>query len=438
MDLRHNAEAELARLEVIKLALAIFVALTAMAAGVVLSAHRFGLVWANAFGLILLCLLGWYLAGTVVSQRESEQAARERDRQYTQLFEQAPVGYHEVDRAGRIVRVNQTELDLLGYSKEEMIGRPFWHFVVEKEEAEQTFLARLTEAGSAIACFERTRIRKDGSSFASRSQSRALLDETGQIVGFRTTIQDVSEHKRMQTAALQARKGEAVMVLAGGIAHDFNNLLSIVYGYLNLAQMELEDRNLDVTLLQKAEQGLLDAKELTSKMIQLTGGAGSGKIPVAIDQELEKWVSEVAQRYGTAVQFNFLQTVRNVSVDREQMRQAIQNVVINAVEAMSNGGILQVEAANLSFSQPDDFPELSLPPGDYVLLTIRDEGQGIAEDILPKIFDPYFSTKERGVQKGLGLAVTAAVIRRHGGTFAVETKMGFGTSFHVYLPATES
>lgn len=393
--------------------------------------------WIYGAAVALLMPAAAVLARILGAGRRAECALNECEQRYARFFNETPVACHEVDREGRIVRVNRTELELLGYSAEQMLGHYAWEFFREKDEAQRPVAARLKGAREDVVRFERTRIRKDGSTFISASESRPLRGVTGQVIGFRTWFQDISAQKKLQAELVNSRRAQAVTVLAGGIAHDFNNLLGIVGGYLSLAQLDIDRREDALELMRKAEQGIRDAKQLTQKMLELTGGAGTERVSMALERELEGWVTDAVEISGVQVTYNFLEQLHPVSVDREQMRQAIQNVIRHALEAMPGGGVVQVEAANLSFTRAEDFPELDLTPGDYVLLTIRHQGERIREDLLEHVFDPYFSPTKRHGRNGLGLTVTAAVVHKHGGRITVESRVGAGTKFHIYLPAAQ-
>ena len=223
---------------------------------------------------------------------------------------------------------------------------------------------------------------------------------------------------------------ESISILAGGIAHDFNNILTAILGSVNLAKVHAVDSLVKEKLV-KIEKASIQAKDLTQQLLTFSkGGAPIKKVTSLVG--LIKDSTTFALR-GSKVKCQFLipKTLWPAEVDEGQIGQMISNLIINADQAMPEGGTVQVQAENVVISSDCEVP---LNPGRYIQISVEDQGIGIPKQYLTKIFDPYFTTKQEG--SGLGLATSYSIIKNHGGCITVESHVGTGTVFHVYLPAS--
>lgn len=249
-------------------------------------------------------------------------------------------------------------------------------------------------------------------------------------------FEDITEYKRnqeernrLQTQALHAQKLEAIGTLAGGIAHDFNNLLTGIMGNLSVAL--LKSGNDDVsTSLQRALQACERATSLTRQLLTFAKGGAPVK-QLASVAEIVRDSAEFALRgANVACEFAITDGLWAAEVDTGQLSQVISNLVINADQAMPNGGLLNISIENVEF----DMPSHNLSPGRYIRITVSDNGGGISKTSIGRIFEPYFTTKPSG--NGLGLATTHSIITRHGGQIEVTSEVGCGTAFTIYLPVS--
>jgi signal transduction histidine kinase len=253
----------------------------------------------------------------------------------------------------------------------------------------------------------------------------------GRIIGGVVTFLDVSERRRMEGELLNMRKLESLGVLAGGIAHDFNNLLTGVLGNLSLAREEVGPGSALRELLDESEQAAQRARALTQQLLTFSKGGAPVK------KELSAWgIVEESATFalrGSAVRGELApaEGLWSLEADAGQLAQVIQNLVINGVQAMPRGGTLTVLGDNVELGTASGLP---LGAGRYVRISVHDEGEGIPPEHLQRIFDPYFTTKRTGV--GLGLATVYAIVRKHGGHVSVASRLGGGTTFEVWLPAT--
>lgn len=250
------------------------------------------------------------------------------------------------------------------------------------------------------------------------------------------TIEMALYKAKMERELLKSKKMEAMGVLAGGIAHDYNNLLAAIMGYISLAMDEVERDERAFELLQEAEKALFLARDLTQKFLTFSEGEAPMKQTISIN-ELVKDATELAL-VGSNVRCEYLfpPDIWQVDIDYEQIWQVIHNIVINSKEAMPEGGTITVKGDNVTIQKGDS--DLHLSGGAYVAIHISDEGVGIPEKDLHRIFDLYFSTKSRGSQKGMGfgLSIAYSIVRKHEGTIHVKSQPGIGTKVSVYLPAS--
>ena len=232
---------------------------------------------------------------------------------------------------------------------------------------------------------------------------------------------------------------EAVGTLAGGIAHDYNNLFAIIMGNLSMAQEETEPHSVMAGLLREIEQASSKARDLTHQLMSLSQGGYPIKELGFIESLLKEIPGKIQAHDGIEFIFSIQDDLWPVEYDSRQMHYAISNVLINAMEAMPQGGTITIQAENQVIEEKDKDSPLILSEGKYVKISIKDEGGGIPEEHLDRIFDPYFSTKERGVQKGMGMGLTTAyaVVEKHGGHIMVNSTTGVGTTVTIYLPVAE-
>lgn len=246
------------------------------------------------------------------------------------------------------------------------------------------------------------------------------------------------DRKKLEDELFNAKKLEAIGVLAGGIAHDFNNLLFVIMGNINMAQLKIEREHEAQRHLVEAEKACLRAKDLTQKFITFSSGGGPVKSRISM-RELVSTIAELVLR-GSMASWKIGGTERpwDVEVDETQMRQVFTSLIENAGEAMSRGGLVSISTENVQIDGAGAVA-MELGEGRYVKVSIADDGIGIPEENMPNIFDPYFSTKYRGSQKGMGfgLAIAHSVIKKHSGRLKVESIPGKGTIVSVLIPAAD-
>jgi PAS domain S-box-containing protein len=259
-----------------------------------------------------------------------------------------------------------------------------------------------------------------------------LRDSKGDIFAGIELIRDITERKRMEEELLKTEKLESLGLLAGGIAHDFNNLLTGILANLDLAKLHLERNNFPYERLVEAEKASLRAKDLVKQLSTFAKGESPIKKATSVGDLLRESAPFVLAGSNVRCAFEIPDDLWVVHADKGQLSQVIQNLIINADQAMPRGGTIEISARNVNI-RPED--ELPLPLGNYIKITIIDQGTGIEAEHIDKMFDPYFTTKEEG--NGLGLTVAYSIVKKHDG-FIMAVPNIIGTSFHIYLPASQS
>ncbi|PKM79381.1 MAG: hypothetical protein CVU88_06090 [Firmicutes bacterium HGW-Firmicutes-13] len=246
-------------------------------------------------------------------------------------------------------------------------------------------------------------------------------------------VDNITERKKMEAEFLRASKLESIALLAGGIAHDFKNILTVIMGNVSLARNNVDNTDKKFLWLKNAEKAVLQARELTSQLQTFAKGGEPVKKVTSIEELMKEVISFSLSGTGVTCRFFFPEKLFLVDADESQMSQVINNLILNAVQAMPDGGIIEVFGENIDTDMEKVEQGIILPKGQYVKISIRDEGSGIENEYLQKIFDPFFTTKQEGT--GLGLTTSYSIIKKHGGYLTVESKVGMGTTFYIYLPA---
>lgn len=248
---------------------------------------------------------------------------------------------------------------------------------------------------------------------------------------FVVMFDDITARKQTEEDILKAQKLESVGILAGGIAHDFNNILTVILGNISLAKVNVKSDHKIYDLLSATEAASKRAQALTMQLLTFAKGGAPVKEVYSIAKILKESALFVLTGSKSKCDFSIVNNLWTVEADAGQISQVINNIVINANQAMSEGGVIQIRAENKLIEESNSLP---IQPGRYVMISIKDHGMGIDEKNLSKVFDPYFSTKQTGI--GLGLATAYSIIKKHAGHISVNSRPGYGTTFYIYLPAS--
>ncbi len=348
-------------------------------------------------------------------------------------------GISTTDLKGRIVYATPRLTEMLGYEQKALIGKSVYTFYKNGKKDAKTIMGVLTQKGD-LKNHEMQFVGKDGRVLDVMLSASLLKDEGGNPIGTVGIFKDITERKRMEEKILHGQKLESVGVLAGGIAHDFNNLLTAVVGNISLARMYTKPEGKLTQILTEAERACDRAKELTERLLTFSRGEKPVRKVDAIGKLLQDTTALALSGSNVCYEFDVPTDLWLVEYNAGQMKQVLTNLVLNAMEAMPKGGVVRASARNVAFDRRRVDLTEAIPAGKYVQLSIADHGGGIPPEALPKIFDPYFSTKEQGAQKGMGLGLTTvySTVKRHEGYIHVESREGAGTTLHLFLPAYTS
>jgi two-component system, cell cycle sensor histidine kinase and response regulator CckA len=368
----------------------------------------------------------------ITERRLTEEKLKESEELYRLLTEMAPNSITVADGAGIIRMVNPKALELFGHTHEsEGVGINFFKWVsAESQEAARASFQKLLSHGSTVD-LELKLLRKDGSEFAAVVNSSLLRDSQGQPKLVIIVISDITQQKRAEAERLKLQKLEAIGTLAGGIAHDFNNLLQGVFGYIAMARLKLDHKKEATAMLEQAEQAMSQSINLTSQLLTFAKGGTPVKKKLALRLTVENATKFALSGSGSSCALAIADDLWAVDADEGQIAQVIQNIVLNASQAMQHAGTIEISAGNVEIPSGSD--QLLPDGGRYLKIRVKDTGTGISPQVLPKIFDPYFTTKTSG--SGLGLATSYSIVKRHGGAIRVTSGPAEGTEFCIYLPA---
>lgn len=258
-------------------------------------------------------------------------------------------------------------------------------------------------------------------------ESRIIKFGKGKIL---IIIRNISARKKRDDETIRSHKLESLGIFAGGIAHDFNNILSAIVGYISLARKKINNKEKVFTLLEKAEKEGMRARKLTEQLLAFSKGGTPVKQITDIAEVVKESAEFIMSGSKTALEYKTEDNISKVDIDRGQVGQVIQNIILNASQAMPSGGVITISIRNVSL---DENNEMFIPEGDYVAVSIKDEGDGIESKNIKRIFDPYFTTKNGG--NGLGLTICHTIIKTHGGGIDVRSEIGHGSEFILYLPS---
>lgn len=371
----------------------------------------------------------------ITSRKQVEADLRESEERFARLAEQCGTFVWDVDAQGLYTYVSPVVEKVLGYRPEELIGR--LHFYDLHPEVD-----RETYKAKTLAVFQR---KEEFTNFVNMSQKRdgrvvwlettgqPLIDANGRLLGYRGFDADITERKNTEEELQKIDKLQSIGVLAGGIAHDFNNILQGLYGNISFAKEDLPKKHPSHEFLEEAEKSMTRAVWLTKQLLTFAKGGAPIKETINISPLIEETARFDLSGSNVKLAYHHAADLWPVDADKGQIRQVVSNLVINACEAMPNGGNLSITLKNTDLTAN---AVSVMRPGRYVRVVVKDDGKGLAAETINKIFDPYFTTKHFG--NGLGLTTVWSIITKHGGHIEVVSELGKGAAFTFYLPASTS
>ena len=374
-----------------------------------------------------------------VTKRKKAEEELQGERQKLQtLLEQAPFGMVLIDSNGDYKYMNPRFRELFGYNLNDIPNGRTW---LRKAYPDPSYRR-------AVISTWKEEIRKKGKqkkipktfTVTSKDGKEKIADfriahlEKG---GYLVSCEDITDLKRLEEELLKAQKLESIGILAGGIAHDFNNILAVVMGNISLARSHINHEGTAGDRLLEAEKACLRAKDLTQQLLTFSRGGEPVKKTIELKNILREVAHAAISRSEIECQFFIADHLFTIAADEREIRQVFSNILSNSREAMMSGGSLTISVENVTASPKDELPLLER---DYVCISIEDTGSGIPRAQLQRIFDPYYTTKPLGIQKGmgLGLAICYSIIKKHDGFIDVESTIDAGTKISIYLPAVRN
>jgi len=339
-------------------------------------------------------------------------------------------GVITTDLNGKIILMNRIAEELTGWCETDAVGQlltDVFNTVNANSRKPVENPANKVLTSGQIVLLERNSVllSKDGTEYSIEDSAAPIRSSDSKIKGVILVFRDVTTQLKKDQELFKSRKLESIGILAGGIAHDFNNLLTSVFGNIEMAKMVLSTDEKAYKFLESAVRSVESATNLTKQLLTFAKGGDPIKETLSIGEVISEAAQFSLHGSNTKLQIDFAQDLWPVEADKGQLSQVISNLVINAQQAMPDGGTIHINGHNIKTTE-----------GALVQITVQDEGEGIAPEYLDKIFDPYFSTKSQG--SGLGLASAHSIISKHNGTISVDSKLNEGTTFTFYLPAADN
>jgi PAS domain S-box-containing protein len=346
-----------------------------------------------------------------------------------------------LDRDGKIIRFNRTCEEVSGYAFEDVRGSHVWDFLIPPEQVEgvKSVFRNLT-SGMFPSRYENYWVAKDGRRKLIAWSNTALLAEDGSVEYVIPTGIDITEHRRLEDQFRQSQKMESVGTLAGGISHDFNNILTAIIGYASILRMKMKS---DDPLLHNVEQILASADRaatLTQGLLAYSRKQVLNPQPMNLNESIRKVERLLVRLIGEDIELKMILSDKDMTIlsDACQIEQVLMNLATNARDAMLDGGYLFIETEQVELDETSAKAYDLAKPGTYAVVSVTDSGMGMDEKTRERIFEPFFTTKEVGKGTGLGLATVYGIVKQHNGTVEVESEIGKGSTFRIYLPAQQA
>ncbi len=364
-----------------------------------------------------------------VKQRTTELAAEKERLDIT--LSSIGEGVVSIGLDGTIILSNEAAANIVGADSIDLLGKNIQDFL--QVPVRDDFDEKIINRDTVMELSNHKIIAKDGSERLIDAIGSPIQNTTGNVEGMVWVIRDITDKKRFEEELIKASKLESLGILASGLAHDFNNLLTVIAGNISLARMISVEIDSSDEFLYEAEKATLQARDLAQQLLTFSRGGEPVKKMVSTTNFLRNSVNFALSGSNVSCEFVIPEQLWNVEIDEGRISQVLNNLVINAIQAMPHGGTIRISAENVHINNPND--KIPLAAGKYVMFSIADQGKGIPEKYYSRIFDPYFTTKENG--SGLGLATSQSIIHKHGGYLTYNSRVGEGTVFYVYLPASE-
>ncbi len=369
------------------------------------------------------------LCRDITERKRAEEQLKESEDKFSLTFKSSPdaVNINRLED-GLCVDINEGFTRATGYTRDDVIGKTSLELNIWQDPADRRRLVQGLREKGYFENLEAQFRKKDGTLITGLMSARVIsLKGVPHIISI---ARDITEHKKHENEMLKIEKLESLGVLAGGIAHDFNNILTGIMGNISFAKIFLDSAHESYKSLAEAERATVRAGELAHQLLTFARGGEPVKKVVSPQRLVSEALSFVLHGSNVKGTIDIPDSVHAFEADEGQKSQVFRNIIINAMQAMPEGGVLTVNAQNIVLDNNNAF---ELPPGPYIRLTFADQGCGISDDTLKRIFDPYFTTKSAGI--GLGLSSVHSIVKRHGGHTGVDSAVNKGTIFTIHLPS---
>ena len=372
----------------------------------------------------------------VTDRKRAQEAFSEEKERLAVTLRSIGDGVITTDTEGFVTLINSVAERLTGWNPNEAIGKKLEQVFkiissVTKEILPSPVDRALRFGGPIELDSDTVLLTRDGSERMIADSAAPIKDERGDAIGVVLVFRDITEKLRIEEELAKTEKLESLGILAGGIAHDFNNILTAIMGNISLAKMNLPEHTEVSEILTSAEDASARAQDLTHQLLTFARGGAPIKKTASIIPVIKEAAGFALHGSNIRCDFSFDDNLFPVEFDEAQISRVLSNLVINGHQAMPEGGVINISAANIN-APLEDHPILR--EGNWVKITVKDQGIGIPPQYIDRIFDPFFTTKQKG--SGLGLAISYSIVKKHGGHIEVESSDGAGSSFHIYLPAS--
>ena len=372
----------------------------------------------------------------ITERKRSEERLRAAEENYRSIFENAVEGIYQATPRGGYISANPALARMLGFDSPDQLVNAHSELrnqLFADSSLRNKFL-RLMEDHGAVKNFEYQALRRDGKPIWISENAHAVFDRDGRALYFEGTVQDVTGERELEHQLRQMQRIEAIGRLAGGVAHDFNNILMAISSYAELLTGRMAPTDSNRRYVSEIEKAMHRGAGLTKSLLAFSRKQMLSPRVVNLNLLIAQQIDMLKRLIGDHIELRFTPTpgLGQVKVDPNQVEQVVMNLVINARDAMANGGEVSIRLENGKFEG-----EAAENTGNYVVLTVADNGCGMNAEIKSHIFEPFFTTKEQGKGTGLGLATVFGIVKQSGGHIEVETQPEMGTTFRIYLPQTE-
>ena len=372
---------------------------------------------------------------SALEKAEQRRATKEAEKRYRNLFNRVPVGIFRTTPEGKFLNANPALVAMLGYQNEEELrqvkvdelyvdpaDRKRWQNLIEREGIAQNYEMLLR--------------RRDGKVICVRESARAIRDNSGRVLYYEGTLEDITERKRLEEQLRHSQKMEALGRVAGEVAHDFNNLLASIRGLSDLLLFRLGEEHTASADLKQIADATDRAAALTKKLMAFGRRQESRPRVLNLNETISNFKRILHTSLSKSVELitDLAPELGKVKADPGQIEQVIMNLTLNARDAMTGKGTLTIKTSNITLDEEYARRQVGVAPGPYVLLSASDTGCGMEKEIFGEIFEPFFTTKKEGEGNGLGLSIIYGIIKQSGGHIEVESRPGKGTTFKIYLP----